>query len=484
MVSPIVTLALLASVSLALGQSATDPYVQNTSWNSTFKLSQDQITSANLTAESASLIDQIANFDRTLMANGGPHQDDFYTLPAGMKAPTEGGKLIKLQEVTDPSNFTLPAFTSMSRFIYSTTNFNGMVVPASAYVLWPYQPKKIPGSNGKVPTILWTHGTAGWFASAAPSAHRSLFYADIMPYTLALAGYAVVAPDYAGLGVGKSWDGSEVPHQYSLYSVGAGDALNALRAALEAFPGRLTSKYVNVGHSQGGVISLGIAEALAENGTFADLVGGHLGSIVFGMQPSAFKLAVELILPWVGKYLNGIFPAFNIRDWLTPLGIDRLDILKEVEGGQFISSVLFEPKSDMVQSDWNETWAVSEFSKISTPGNKPWKSPLLMIQGTMDPAVAYEDVEMVFNSTCKKYPGDMQLIKLPGVGHFSALHATKPVWMNWIDERFHGVGVEKHGCVRSTMESYLPLQDYQHQINNFPQWAGLPEWFYELPQNA
>jgi hypothetical protein len=478
-------LALLASTYFVSGQFITEAPVQTTSWNSTFALSPDQVKLANLTDDSAKIISQIVNFDRTLLANGGPYQDDFYTLPEDLTPPIKGGKLLKLQEVADPGNYTIPATTAMSRFIYSTTNFNGTVIPASAYVLWPYQAKQIPGANGRVPTILWTHGTAGWAASQAPSAHRSLFYGDIMPYALALAGYAVVAPDYAGLGVGKSWDGSEVPHQYALYTVGAGDALHALRAAFEAFPDRLTSRYVNIGHSQGGVISWGVAEGLAQPAN-SDLAKTHLGSIVFGPQPNPFALAPELLLGWVGKYLTGVFPTFNISAWLTPLGINRLEVFNEIEGGQFVAQALFEPGNLIVQPDWNTTWAVKAFSNVSIPGNKPYKGPMLFIQGDKDPAVQFNDVQKLFNSTCARHPGDMQLIRLPNVGHFSALLASRGLWLDWVEDRFNGQAllVEDTGCVQTTLWSYLNYSGYQTQVNNFPMWAGEEKWAWELPQNA
>lgn len=78
-----------------------------------------------------------------------------------------------------------------------------------------------------------------------------------MPFALAEAGYAVIAPDYAGLGVDASWDGTRIPHQYFVREAGAHDALNALQAARESFTKRLSTEFVAMGHSQGGAVAWG-----------------------------------------------------------------------------------------------------------------------------------------------------------------------------------------------------------------------------------
>ncbi|PNP75257.1 hypothetical protein FNYG_11400 [Fusarium nygamai] len=377
-------LAFVTLVALTASQNL-QATLHTTSWNSTFKLSPEQLSLANLTIEEGVQINNIIKFDRTLLANGGPHQDDFYTLPPGLKIPKSSGELIKLQEITDPKPYTIPASTAMSRFLYSTTNINGTLIPASAYILWPYTTKKMKGvPHGKAPTVLWTHGTSGWYPTAAPSTHRSLFYQDFVPYALALAGYAVVAPDYAVLGVGTSWDGTAIPHEYGIYQAGGSDALNALRAALTAFPERLTTDYVNVGHSQGGAVGWGVSELLAEKkGRFKDLVKGHLGTLLFAPPTNAFS------------------------DWLTPLGIDRVTLFNQVEGSQSVSSFLFTSEKEIVQPDWMNTWSVAALKQIVNTGERPWKGPMLIIHGEKDPAVHYNASSATSKATCEKYPGDL-----------------------------------------------------------------------------
>ncbi|KAF5612862.1 secretory lipase [Fusarium subglutinans] len=426
--------------------------IHTTSWNSTFKLSHEQLSLGNLTIDEGAQINNIINFDRTLLANGGPHQDDFYSLPPGLQIPRLPGELIKLQEITDPKPYTILASTTMSRFLYSTTNFNGTLIPASAYILWPYTTKK------------------------------SLLQ-DFVPYALVLAGYAVVAPDYAGLGVGTSWDGTAIPHQYGIYQAGGADSLNALRAALTAFPERLTTDYVNVGHSQGGAVGWGVSELLAgKKGRFKDLVKGHLGTLLFAPPTDAFSLPAASITTWVGKYLNQVYPEFKLSDWLTTLGVDRVTLFNQVEGSQSVSSFLFTPKEEVVQPDWMNTWFVAALKQIVNPGERPWKGPMLVIHGDKDPAVHYNASLATSKVTCEKYPGDLEFLGVPGVGHFPGMYATRSIWMDWIKDRFERRKVQKQGCVQSKVDRFLPDDHYQHDPNSFPLWAGKSEWAYELPQ--
>ncbi|KAF7558954.1 hypothetical protein G7046_g5202 [Stylonectria norvegica] len=71
--------------------------------------------------------------------------------------------VLKAQLVTDATPYDTPLGSSMSRILYTTRNFNGTIVPASAYVLWPFMPRQFPNeprhSMSKAPAILWSHGT-------------------------------------------------------------------------------------------------------------------------------------------------------------------------------------------------------------------------------------------------------------------------------------------------------------------------------------
>ncbi|KAK9429091.1 Alpha/Beta hydrolase protein [Lipomyces doorenjongii] len=304
----------------------------------------------------------------------------------------------------------------------------------------------------------------------ATSSHRSLFYGDIIPFTLAQAGYVVIATDYAGLGVEKSWDGSFVPHQYGAREANAGDALNALRAVRTTFSDRITDDYVVVGHSQGGAVSWGVSEVLAKDDQqYCDVEKGHLGTLTFAPWINVIPEHPQFFLPLIGKFLSGVFPTFMLSDWLTPLG------------GQYFSEFLFSNATEVVNPDWDSSYYVDVFSKLGNPGNRPYKGPMLIIQGTADPGALYNITLATYDSTCKTYPGDLELMTVAGAGHFPAIDASRQVWLKWIEDRFEGGPVESKGCVKSALESFWPVEQYQEATRSYFQWSGAPSWFAQLP---
>ncbi|KAH8429782.1 putative secretory lipase [Aspergillus melleus] len=447
-------ISLVVVIKLATGQLISAAATQSTGWNSTFELSPEQTKLANLTGDMEIIINTIVQFDRSQLANGGAHEDDFYNIQNLPKDewPTEPGEAIKVQKFTDPSPFSIPAKTAMSRIIYSTTDINGTLVPASAYILWPYHARAIRGRNkasgSSAPVVLWTHGTSGWYANGAPSTHRGLFYAEIVPFALAEAGYTVIAPDYAGLGVDSSWDGTHVPHQYFVREAGAHDALNALRAARTSFSKRLSTDYVVMGHSQGGAVAWGLAEILARNDTkFEDVAKGYLGSVFAAPPADALGSAFSGFLAWIAKDLDQIYPSFNLSDWFTPLGINRIKLLNQVEGSQMVTFAMFGPDELLLKPDWHETSYAKDFEKLANPGHMPFKGPVLLVHGTGDTTVPFNTTTTIAKQTCKEYPGDLEILVVPEGSHFSAMSAAQQTWLRWIEDRFEHRPVAKHGCV-------------------------------------
>ncbi|KAI0861858.1 hypothetical protein F4860DRAFT_160526 [Xylaria cubensis] len=492
------SLALCAAAAATLAQGQTTNKIQSAGFNSTFSLSAAQIKAANLSTSAVANLEAAVRFDQSQLANGGTYEDAFYILPAlGNQTETEPGKLLKVQQVTDPKSFTLPANTALSRILYTTTNLNGTVIPNSAFVLWPFQPRVFnssaaEGKAASAPVVLWSHGTAGFFGPAAPSTNRGLWYANAAPFTLALDGYAVVASDFAGLGIDKSWDGSDIPHQYLASRVSARDGLYALRAAKEAFAGLLTDEFVSFGHSQGGGVAWGVAEVLAEKESesdFADLKTGYRGSIAGSPTTDLFTGTPYLILPFVSLGLKSIFPSFDLTEWLTSLGIARLNLFREIRGGIAEAQSLFlDPTSGPVikEDSWNQTWYVDAYGRLGNVGSRPFLGPLLVIQGTADVYIPYPVTTKTVADTCQfleseKISSDLEYLVVNGTMHVPTLDATRPIWLKWIADRFEGRPVERSGCVTTNLNSWLPLENYILTSDSYLQFAGEPEYSYETP---
>ena len=130
----------------------------------------------------------------------------FYSTPANATG-AKPGDLLRWEDLPRSMvnrNFTPPAGMSISRFLYMTEDMDRKPIPASAFVLLPYNrldPDK------PLNTLVWTHGTAGRIRECAPSNHKDLYYEWQGPYALAAAGYAVIAPDYSG-------QGSDIPQGF------------------------------------------------------------------------------------------------------------------------------------------------------------------------------------------------------------------------------------------------------------------------------
>ncbi|MGB0866027.1 MAG: alpha/beta hydrolase family protein [Granulosicoccaceae bacterium] len=107
------------------------------------------------------------------------------------------------------------------------------------------------------PILAWGHGTTGVADSCAPSRTTNLYgYLPLINQFLD-AGFAVVAPDFEGMGN----EGSEHPYLH-LDSAGR-SMINAVKAAVSAYP-QLGSQFASIGHSQGGHAALGAAELAHE----------------------------------------------------------------------------------------------------------------------------------------------------------------------------------------------------------------------------
>ena len=468
------------------------PYTST--FNSTFSLSPSQIQATNLSADIASSVETTINFERSQLAHGGPLEDDFYTLPPLRNTSAlKPGTLLKVQDITSPTHFAIPPNTALSRILYTTTNINGSVIPTSGFLLWPFVPRNVhradKGEKGNgsvsIPVVVWTHGTSGFFAPQATSSHRALWYGHSAPFTLALAGYAVFAPDYAGLGVGRSWDGSEIPHQYHATPAAARDALFGLRAAREAFDGnvRLDGKWIVMGHSQGGAVAWGVAEALAASpGRFGDLEKGYGGAIAVSPTTDMFgsPFVLTYMLATVGFSLRSIFSDFDIGMWLKPLGVKRAGFIREVHGGIGVVSQLMlrEDETSLVrQEDWNRTWHAEAFGRIGNAGGRDFRGPLLVIQGTEDFLVPYDGTARAVNETAGRFPGrDLEFLVLKGVGHTPVLDASRQFWLEWIRERMGDEPAGHEGFKRIEVESVWPVERYLHVANSVTLWVGLPEF--------
>ena len=172
------------------------------------------------------------------------HIDPFYVDGDINASNATAGSVIKIEQYTNTSLYTLAPGLALSRMVFMTKNLNGSTIPASAYVLWPWQRRSFANVSG-APLVAFGHGLSGATEECAPSHVRNLWYQYSAPFTLALQGYTVVAPDYAGLGIDHDAGGNFIPHQYLAAQAKANDLLYSVQAAQRAWPS-LSKQFVIV----------------------------------------------------------------------------------------------------------------------------------------------------------------------------------------------------------------------------------------------
>lgn len=439
---------------------------QNVTFNSSIQLTQDQRSRAGISDAEANNIEVAVNFERSNWADGSVETNPFYEVPSNA-SHAKPGSLLKLQLSANTSRFTLPPNTALSRILYQTQTLNGSSIPASAFILWPYAPRV---EKDGFPVVGWGHGTSGGFANCAPSHIRNLWYQFTAPYTLALQGYVVVAPDYAGLGVGQDLDGKPIRHPYAANPAHANDLFYSVEAAQSAFAS-LSKRFVLMGHSQGGGAAWGAAQRQALRP-----VDGYLGAIagspvtnIYDLLPKEGDLdPVDAML--IANALLDIFPAFNPGSILTEAGLKRYGLISSLQGCQSVHLEALNVPSLALPEWYNNNYA-REFFNMTSNGGRKIRGPLLVLQGEGDQAVPAAVTSNAVNTTCSLYPdSQLQYIKYPGVTHVPVMYASQPTWLQWIADRFAGMPVSQ-SCSTSSISSARPHDEYQLNGNWFIEFA-------------
>ncbi|WYZ41210.1 hypothetical protein EsH8_V_000105 [Colletotrichum jinshuiense] len=350
----------------------------------------------------------------------------------------------------------------MSRMLYTTEDINGTIIPASAYILWPSSPLEVPvtdfsSNSTQWPMVAWAHGTSGGLQACAPSNYRNLQYHFQVPFTLALQGYVVVAPDYAGLGVGELPDGEVVGHPWAAFPAQANDIAHAITAARSAFPDYLKTDgpFVAMGHSQGGSAVWSFAERQVSKP-----IRGYRGAVAFAPPTdiinqarrarnyhaaSVTKLWTNAFLSFQPPIIKGVtvaYPDMNLSG-LTDVGRDRwVNVQEAVQGclpTKQVSSFGV-PLAETAHRNWTEHPSVLEFERRTAVGRRPFKGPLLILSGDVDSITDIENLRDVVRDTCRmEIIGNqtgLEFLEYKGQNHFPVIQASQGRWLAWINERF------------------------------------------------
>lgn len=188
--------------------------------------------------------------------------------------PTAPGRILRQERL--PAELVPAHAGTARRILYSSTDgrWNSGVLPVSGALFLPQGPAPRGGWN----LVVWAHGTLGMSDVCAPSwagmNERDRNYVD----RWLERGYAVVAPDYQGLG-------GPGPHPYSLPLAEGLSVLDAARAALRV-DRRIANRVVITGQSQGSGATLGAARLAGSYAPELD-VRGVIATALISSFPQA-----------------------------------------------------------------------------------------------------------------------------------------------------------------------------------------------------
>lgn len=214
----------------------------------------------------------VANDERVDPYFGDGGTSEFYRWDGALADP---GKMLRQEPVGD--GYYAQHASIARRILYSSTDgrFGRGVIEASGLL---YIPIGTPPEGGW-PLVVWGHGTFGIADVCAPSwkapTPRDGTYVDAWLQQ----GYAVVAPDYQGLG-------TRGVHPYLQRKPEGYSVLDAARAALTAYPNLIANKVILTGQSQGSGAVLNAAAVAPEYAPDVHLLGAIATALVWRANDS------------------------------------------------------------------------------------------------------------------------------------------------------------------------------------------------------
>ena len=345
----------------------------------------------------------------------------FYDTPAPLPAG-KPGELIRSEEF---DGYELPFSVSALRILYHSRSAAGADVAASGVVLIPSEGK--PPAGGW-PVIAWAHGAAGVSRRCAPSLMRNVGHGPFLSMYLNL-GYAVVAPDYTGLGTNFRNAFLDNPSN-------ATDVINSVPAARAAVP-QLGARWIVMGEAEGGLTVVAVAEKENE---IRD--PGYLGGLAISDLATAKEIyensthsSSSLMLISLAYGIKTVYPRFQVADMLTE---KALALYHDIE--QMCSQARTIPELSvlqMVKPGWESNAFVRQYFVRNSLGQARAYGPILAISSGANPATLTVMTDQAVARMCKH--GDrVQWERYPDPDAGSVIGDSVRDQIGWIEARFAG----------------------------------------------
>jgi len=339
--------------------------------------------------------------------------EDFYVVPDPLP-PGDPGDLMRVQPL-DAS-----AGEAGLRIMYHSTDAQGDDRAVTGVV---YHPTGTPPDGGW-PVVAWAHGTSGIASPCAPSRLPQV------PPAWDVAGVRV-ATDYIGLGpVGEL-------HPYLSAAAEANAVIDSVRAVGQIADAHAGTRWLVVGHSQGGHAALLTGEAAAERlpdhellGTVAIAPGAEL-SKTYGDE-----VQVRIITTMVLFGLAADDPEIDPADYLTPAAYEAArNVVSEACVDTIINTMAPHAVSpDFYVQDPLATDLAGEWMEENDPGRTASSAPLLLISGDRDMIVLPARTHDLFDRLCG-VGQVVELVDLPDADHTTEPAVAAPQISAWLADR-------------------------------------------------
>src|SRR4051794_9770028 len=354
----------------------------------------------------------------------------FYTPPKDLAAHPVGTE-IKSEHVAKPAP-VLKAAGQVVRFMYRSESNTGAPRAETGVLLTP----KGRAPKGGWPVVAWDHGTTGISATCAPSQSPDLRGTSPFLAAFVARGYAVVAPDYEGLGI---------PGELHPYLDLASEGRSTVDAVVAAHDlTSLSKRWLVVGHSQGGHAALGaaqLAETRYPDGTLLGAVpmapASNLTTIldfVSALQPPPVGIAGEILYAAIATNLSD--PHFSLTA-MSPDLVAAIPQAKKLCIGELGSYFAAHPPSSLIPPDWRTNEALRLSVDRNDPGRRLSPGPMLLVQGEADNTIP----QLLSDQLDKQLCGLGQVVDYrtyPGADHTGVVAASDPDILQWVDDRFAG----------------------------------------------
>jgi pimeloyl-ACP methyl ester carboxylesterase len=380
-----------------------------------------------LAALIALVLAAVAALVLALGAAGSAPPPPFYAVPRPLPAGP-AGTLIRQQEVPD-----LYPGAKAYRVLYKTTGLDSAPAVASGIVVVPEGPAPRRGR----PVVAFTHGTVGIVRGCAPSLRTSGIGQVIEGLgQFIAAGYVVAATDYGGLGTPGAL-------AYLSGRVAAMNAIDIVRAARHLKDAHAGSSFAVWGHSEGGQAALFTAQLAAIYAPGLRLVGAAAGAPV--TEPARL-FRIDGKTP-AGRLLISMELTAWARAFADPALLDVIGPSSRATASAVAAKCLYgregealaagaEPIAFTRAPDWRSEPSRRILAE-ATPGGRPIRVPVLLIQGGADKIVPPALTERLAGELCAA-GATVELRLYPAAEHAEVGTVASPDVAAWIAGRFAG----------------------------------------------